>query len=344
MKIFDDLIDRARAAPKRIVLAEGLDPRIVAGAVCAQQSGIAEITLLAPLEEARLLTRAAGDGDDHIQIIDPKQTERQGTYANIFHKLRQHKGIDLSAARLAIRDPLIFANLMVYAGDAAGSVAGAVHTTPDVVRSALQVIGTDDRYSMVSSFFIMLMYEDFHEMKGGLVFADCGLVVDPDEDQLAVIASAAADSAATLLGLDPRVAMLSFSTRGSADHPHVDKVENATRKLKDLRPELPIEGAVQFDAGFVPEIALMKAPGSDVAGRANVLIFPDLNAGNIGYKIAEQLGQLKAVGPILQGLAKPANDLSRGCDADAVYRMIAVTVVQAQSAEEPPETDTKSGQ
>ena len=207
-------------------------------------------------------------------------------------------------------------------------------TTPDVVRSALQIIGTDKRYAMVSSFFIMLMCEDHHDYQGGMIFADCGLVVDPGEDELAHIAEAAADNARGLLNLEPRIAMLSFSTRRSADHHHVDKVENAAAKLKARRPDLMIEGGLQFDAGIVPEIAAKKAPGSDVAGQANVLIFPDLNSGNIGYKIAERIGRAKALGPILQGLARPANDLSRGCSADDVYRMIAITVAQAQACDE----------
>jgi phosphate acetyltransferase len=212
-----------------------------------------------------------------------------------------------------------------------GSVAGAWHTTGDVVRSALQVIGVDKRYSLVSSFFLVLMYEDFHPVKGGVIFADCGLVVSPSEDELAQIAAAAADSTQNLLNVEPKIAMLSFSTRGSAKHPDVEKVENATKRLREMRPDVLVESAIQFDAAFVPEVAKIKAPGSDVAGQANVFIFPDLNSGNIGYKIAERVGQVRAIGPIMQGLAKPANDLSRGCDAEAVYGMITVTVVQAQT-------------
>ncbi len=336
MKPFDDLVERARLAPKHVVLAEGVDPRVVEGAVQALREGVATITLLGPLDVVRSLARAAGDTNDEIQVIDPENASEGEAYAREFHTLRRHKDVDLPAASKAIRHPLTFANLMVHMGDAAGSLAGAVHTTPEVVRSALQVIGVDRSYSLVSSLFIMMMCEDFHDFKGGVIFSDCGLVVDPSEDQLVQIASASADSARVLLKLDPQVAMLSFSTRGSAEHPLVDKVENAARKLEALRPELPVAKGVQFDAAFVPEIAEKKAPGSKVAGRANVLIFPDLNAGNIGYKIAERIGGAKAIGPILQGLAKPANDLSRGCDANAVFRMIAVTVVQAQAADNRP--------
>ncbi len=334
MKQFDDLLARARSAPMPIVLAEGQDQRIVEGAVRAQRNGVARITLLAPIDAARAMTREAGDIGDEIHVIDPQTAPDSEAYAKAYFELFEHKGVDLPAARQAVREPLTFANMMVRMGDAAGSVAGAVHTSGEVVRSALQVIGVDRRYSIVSSFFIMMMYEEFHDFKGSMIFADCAIVVDPDEEQLALIASAAADSARSLLRLDPKVAMLSFSTRRSANHHHVEKVDNAARMLKELRPGLAVEGGIQFDAGIVPEIGQMKAPGSKVAGRANVLIFPDLNAGNIGYKIAERIGRAKAIGPILQGLAKPANDLSRGCDAEAVCRMIAVTVVQARAAEE----------
>jgi phosphate acetyltransferase len=332
VKQFDDLIARAQSAPKHIVLAEGQDPRVVDGAVRALQEKVATVTLLGPIDEVRALTRAAGDTEDQILIIDPTQAANHDAYAAEFFEIRKHKGLNLSTAQNAVKNPLNYANMMVRTGDADGSVAGARNTTGNVVLSALQVIGVDKRYSLVSSFFLMMMCEDFHTKKGGVVFADCGLVVAPDEDELAQIAAAAADSARLLLNVDPKIAMLSFSTRGSAQHPDVTKVENAAARVRELRPDLSVEPAIQFDAAFVPEIAALKAPESEVAGSANVFVFPDLNSGNIGYKIAERIGRAKAIGPIMQGLAKPANDLSRGCDADAVYGMIAVTVVQAQTA------------
>lgn len=332
MKQFDDLIARAQSAPKHIVLAEGQDPRVVDGAVRALQEKVATVTLLGPIDEVRALARAAGDTEDQLHIVDPQQAAKHDAYAAEFFEIRKHKGLNLSTAQNAVKNPLNYANMMVRTGDADGSVAGARNTTGNVVLSALQVIGVDKRYSLVSSFFLMMMCEDFHTKKGGVVFADCGLVVAPDEDELAQIAAAAADSARLLLNVDPKIAMLSFSTRGSAQHPDVTKVENAAARVRELRPDLSVEPAIQFDAAFVPEIAALKAPESEVAGNANVFVFPDLNSGNIGYKIAERIGRAKAIGPIMQGLAKPANDLSRGCDADAVYGMIAVTVVQAQTA------------
>lgn len=331
VKQFDDLITRARSAPLHIVLAEGLDERIVDGAVQALQGGIARITLLGPVEDVRKLTRAAGDIEDEVTVIDPEHSPNNDAYAAAYHTLRQHKGVSLEDAKTAIKNPLNFADMMVHLGDAHGSVAGAAHTTGDVVRSALQIIGVDPNYSMVSSFFLMLMYEDFHPIQGGVVFADCALIVQPDENQLAEIASAAADSGQSLLKLTPKIAMLSFSTRHSADHPDVDKIENAAALLKERRPELAVEGGIQFDAAINQDVARKKAFGSDVAGQANIFVFPDLNSGNIGYKIAERIGGAKAIGPILQGLLKPANDLSRGCNSEDVYRMVAVTVVQAQA-------------
>ncbi len=220
--------------------------------------------------------------------------------------------------------------MMVHLGDADGSVAGAVYTTGDVVRSAIQIIGMAPTANMVSSFFLMMLCEPFHELKGGVIFSDCGLVIDPDTEQLAQIAISAANSAQTLLNEEPRVAMLSFSTSGSARHSTVDKVVEATERVKQQHPDLCIDGDVQLDAAIVAEIAERKVHQSNTKGKANVLVFPNLEAGNIGYKLAERIGKAEAIGPILQGLAKPANDLSRGCSANDVVNVIAITVVQAQ--------------
>ena len=331
MKPFDDLVERAQNNPKHIVMAEGEDPRVVEGAIRAVNSGVSTVTLLGQKEKIMALLDLAAIEDDRIQVVDPTASKYNEVFVNELVTLRKHKGMTEEKACAEIVKPQNFANLMVRLGYADGSVAGAQLTTADVVRSAIQIIGVDKRYSMISSFFIMMLCEPFHDMKGALVFADCGLVVAPSEEELTQIGIAAADSAASLLALDPRIAMLSFSTKGSADHPHVDKVNFAANRIKSLRPDLHVDGDLQLDASIVPSVSESKAPDSDVAGHANVLIFPDLEAGNIGYKMAERIGKAKAIGPVLQGLARPANDLSRGCDSDAVFRMIAVTVVQAQA-------------
>jgi phosphate acetyltransferase len=330
MKPFDDLVERARSDPRHIVLAEGEDPRVLEGAARAIREGIARITLLGRPERIRTLVREQALEDPPFDIVDPATSPLLEPFAEELHALRRHKGMDLDTARRTLRDPLYYAPMMVRRGQADGCVGGAVATTADTVRAAIQVIGLDRRYRLVSSCFLMMLCEPHHDdIRGALIFADCGLVVDPSAEELAQIAMAAADSARNLLDIEPRVAMLSFSTSGSARHPLVEKVVTATSLARAGRPDLLIEGDVQLDASLVPEISARKASGSVVHGRANVLIFPDLEAGNIGYKMAERLGKAKAVGPILQGLAAPANDLSRGCSAHDVYRMIAVTVAQA---------------
>ncbi|MEP3244627.1 MAG: phosphate acetyltransferase [Sneathiella sp.] len=333
MKPFDDLVARAQGKPKHVVLAEGEDPRVIEGAIRAVDGGLAKVTLLGRQEVIQELLKGQGNYDERVEIIDPTTSSFADAFVQELVALRKHKGMNEETARKQIQLPQNFANLMVHLGHADGSIAGAQLTTSDVVRSAIQIIGVDKRYSMISSFFIMMLCEPFHDLKGALIFSDCSLVVDPDENELAQIAVAAADSATTLLKLDPRIALLSFSTKGSASHPHVDKITQAADLIEKARPDLLVDGDLQLDASLVPTVSERKAPDSEIAGRANVLIFPDLDAGNIGYKMAERIGKAKAIGPVLQGLAKPANDLSRGCDSDAVFRMIVVTVVQAQAAD-----------
>ncbi len=330
MKALNNIFKRASEDPKRIVLAEGEDPRIIEAATIATAKGIADITLLGNV--ISITTKAAESGFDltSIALIDPQVSDAAERYTDALFQLRNAKGMTREQAATCIKDPLYYAQMMVHLGDADGSVAGAVYTTSDTVRSAIQIIGMDERSSMVSSFFLMMLCEAFHDLKGGVLFADCGLVIDPDASQLAQIAMSAAKSASTLLEEEPRVAMLSFSTSGSAKHAAVDKVVEATRLVKLEMPDLAIDGDVQLDAAIVAEISDRKVPGSATHGRANVLIFPNLEAGNIGYKLAERIGKADAIGPILQGLRKPANDLSRGCSCKDVVNVIAITVVQAQ--------------
>ncbi|WP_321838604.1 phosphate acetyltransferase [Burkholderia cepacia] len=332
MKALDRILESARLAPMRIALCEADDPRVLHAAARATRDGIARIVLVG--NRAAIHAAAARDAIDldGMMLVDPADAPQRDAYADALHALRAKKGMTADAARDAVRDPLTYANLMVRLGDADGSVAGAVHATADVVRAAIQLIGVDPAFRIVSSFFLMMLCEPFHTIKGGLIFSDCALVVDPDAGQLAEIAMAAADSAQALLGEEPRVAMLSFSTSGSAHHAAVDKVTAATAQVRELRPPLAIDGDVQLDAAIVAEIAERKIAHSQVGGHANVLVFPSLEAGNIGYKLAERIGRAKAVGPLLQGLRRPANDLSRGCSADDVYHVIAATTVQAQAA------------
>lgn len=332
MKAINRIIDRARTNPGRIVLCEGDDPRVLQAALRATREGTARILLVG--DRTRIMRLADDEAIDlnGMTLIDPSDSPLTAGYAEELFRLREKKGVTRAAAEQEVQKPLVFANLMVRAGDADGSVAGAVHTTADVVRTAIQVIGIDPAFKLVSSFFLMMLCEPFHSLKGGLIFSDCGLVVDPNAEELSEIAMAAADSARNLLGEEPRVAMLSFSTSGSARHAAVDKVVAAAGRVKALRPDLAIDGDVQLDAAIVAEVANRKLPQSQVKGRANVLVFPNLEAGNIGYKLAERVGGAVAIGPLLQGLAKPANDLSRGCSAEDVFHAIAVTVVQAHEA------------
>ncbi|MEH6470660.1 MAG: phosphate acetyltransferase [Halopseudomonas sp.] len=330
MKALNNIFQRAVEDPKHVVLAEGEDPRILEAATLASARGIAEITVLGNVDKIRAMAVEKGFDISGVKLIDPAQSGDQGRYGDTLYQLRQAKGMTPEQADELVQDPLYYAQMMVHLGDADGSVVGAVNTTGDVVRSAIQIIGMAPSASMVSSFFLMMLCEPFHELKGGVIFSDCGLVIDPDAQQLAQIAMSAAASAKMLLNEDPRVAMLSFSTSGSAKHSAVNKVVEATALVKQQYPDLCIDGDVQLDAAIVAEISERKVDQSETKGKANVLVFPNLEAGNIGYKLAERIGKADAIGPILQGLAKPANDLSRGCSVNDVVNVIAITVVQSQ--------------
>ena len=330
MNVLQGLRDRAAARPAHIVLSEGHDPRIVAGALEALRSGIARITLVGPIAEVSAQLKKAGATDaDEITIQDPETSQLTAEFAKSYFELRQHKGVSEDVANTQAHDPLVFAAMMVRNGHADGTVGGAVSTTSDTVRAALQIIGKAKDAALVSSFFLMILPANHLSGRSAMVFGDCGLVIDPNADELADIAVASAASCQKLLGDTPRVALLSFSTKGSARHASVTKVSDAVAILHANHPDLAADGELQFDAAFVPDVGASKAPGSEVAGHANVMIFPNLDAGNIGYKIAQRIGGADAIGPVLQGLAKPANDLSRGCTAQDVTNMIAVTTLQA---------------
>ncbi len=335
MKPLERIIEAARSGPRHIVMSEGEDPRVVEGSLRAAREGLARITLVGKKSAvaARLAEQGAGDGE--VAIADPSCSPVVAGYAATYHELRKAKGITAVEAHQAVTAPLGFAAMMVRLGHADGTVGGAVATTADTVRAALQIIGRAPGSRLVSSFFVMMLCQPYHQKKGAFVFADCGLVVEPDAAELADIALASARSYEALTGARAKVAMLSFSTGGSAAHERVSKVVEATRLARQAAPDLLIDGELQFDAAFVESVNIAKAPGSATGGEANVFVFPNLEAANIGYKIAQRIGGAEAIGPVLQGLARPANDLSRGCSADDVYHMIALTVVQAQAPQPP---------
>ncbi len=290
---------------------------------------IAECILIGKPESIESEATTANINLEGISIIDPQSSPQLTTYTQNLFDLRSKKGMTLEQAEALAVDPLYFADLMLQNGDADGSIAGARYTTGDRVRSALQIVGITPGFKTVSSFFLMVFDAEHHNPKRTMLFSDCALIVNPDAAQLAEIAITSIASARKFIDQPPQVALLSFSTDGSAKHEMVDKVREATQLVRSAMPDTPVDGEIQLDAAIVPEISARKFSDSQTRGQANVLIFPDLNAANIGYKIAQRFGGAKAIGPILQGLRKPANDLSRGCSADDVYELINLTARQA---------------
>ena len=330
MELMKKIWEAAKSNKKKIVLPEGNEERTIAAAQKIYDLGLAHPILVGDTNEILAKAKELDVDLSHVEIINPNEAENLQKYINAFYELRKAKGVTMEKAEKIVRDPLYFATMMVKLDDADRMVAGAVHTTGDLLRPGLQIIKTAPGVSCVSSFFIMEVPNSPYGDNGLLFFADCAVNPMPNEDMLASIAIATADNARLLSKIDPKVAMLSFSTMGSADHEVVDKVRNATIKAKELRPDLDIDGELQLDAAIVPKVAKPKAPESKVAANANILVFPDLQAGNIGYKLVQRFANAEAIGPVCQGFAKPINDLSRGCSSEDIVNVVALTAVQAQ--------------
>lgn len=333
MDLIQQIIAKAKANKQRIVLPEGTEERTLKAADKLIADDIAHIILLGDTAEInKLATQWGLTNISNATIINPKESEKKDEYTNLLFELRKAKGLTIEKAATLVENPLYYACLMIKNGDADGEIAGAENTTGDVLRPALQIVKTAPGISVVSGAFLMFTKTPEYGKDGLLLFADCAVTPNPTASQLAEIAISTAHTARALVGEEPKVAMLSFSTKGSAKDPMVDKVVEATALAKQIDPTVNIDGELQADAALVPSVGSKKAPGSEVAGNANVLVFPTLEVGNIGYKLVQRLGNAEAVGPILQGMAAPVNDLSRGCSVDDVYKMVAIAANQAIAA------------
>lgn len=329
MELLDQIKERACKLQNRIVLAEGTELRTLKAAEIVLKEKLARIILLGNPQIIKDLIKKEGIDISGAEIIDPCTNNKRQQYAEMMVEIRKSKGLTIDEALKSLNDPLVFGPIMIKAGDADGEIAGAINATGDVLRPALQYVKTLPGVSVVSGVFFMLLKNKSIGDNGILVFADCAVMPDPDERQLAEIAVTTAKTARSIANIEPRVAMLSFSTKGSAKHALVDKVANATRIAQEMAPDLLIDGEMQLDAALVEEVGQLKSPESKVAGKANILVFPGLEAANIGYKLVQRLAGAEAIGPILQGMAAPINDLSRGCSVSDIVNMVAITANQA---------------
>jgi phosphate acetyltransferase len=333
MGFIESIKERASQDIKTIVLPEATDLRTLKAVDIIGKECFAKVILVGNKDE---VTKIASDNNldiSKVEIIDPAVSEKYETYVNAFYELRKEKGITIEKAKELISNPVYFGMMMLKVGDADGLVSGAAHSTADTLRPALQIIKTKPGTKLVSSFNVMVVPNCEYGDNGVFIFSDCGLNSKPNSEELSEIAIASSKSFEQLIGGTPKIAMLSYSTYGSAKSEDIDKVREATRLAKEKEPELLLDGEMQLDSAIVPSVGASKAPGSPVAGNANILIFPDLNAGNIGYKLVERLAKAEAYGPICQGMAKPVNDLSRGCKAEDIVGVVAITAVQAQEIE-----------
>jgi len=322
MSLIDKIRANAQKEKKRIILPESNDSRVLQAAEILQKDGLVMPVLLGKQETIETLAREAGVVLNGVEIIDPLHSDQTGTFSDQYYELRKHKGMTRGKADEIVRMPLFFAAMRLRNGQAAGAVAGSLSPTADVMRAAIQVVGMEPGMKAVSSSFVMVL-PDGREM----TFGDCAVIPNPNVEQLASIAVSSAKTHERIVNSKPMVAMLSFSTKGSAKHEDADKVIEATEMVKKMAPQLNVDGELQFDAALIESIAAKKAPGSPVAGKANVFIFPDLDSGNIGYKITQRLAGAEAIGPIVQGLAKPYNDLSRGCSVDDIVNVVCICSV-----------------